>query len=33
MNVKGGRKVIRDPTSLKDKGNVFYKACDYLRAI
>ena len=25
--------MVKDPTSLKDKGNVYYKACDYTRAI
>lgn len=33
MQVKGGREIIRDPTSLKDRGNLHFKACEYQKAI
>ena len=33
MAVKGGREVIRDPTSLKDRGNLHFKSCEYQKAI
>jgi hypothetical protein len=33
MMVKGGREVIRDPTSLKDRGNLHFKSCEYQKAI
>ena len=33
MEVKGGRGKVQDPTSLKDKGNMFFKSCEFDKAI
>lgn len=33
MAVKGGRARAQDPTSLKDKGNMHFKACEFDKAI
>lgn len=33
MVVKGGRQIVKDPTSLKDRGNMFFNSCEFDKAI
>lgn len=33
MVVKGGRAQIKDPTSLKDRGNMYFNSCEFDKAI